>query len=87
MPSTRDITWYKGHALLKIHYNHVQQKDILSIEEVDELIKEYAGFPKDTSCKDISHEKYQEFKEWVKHYAINVVGLDLDEGDGIKFNW
>lgn len=83
--SNGDITFYKGVLLKQIHKEVVSKGAIISIDEMDLFLKDYADLP-NLSCLDMSHDQMQQLKEWSKHFAMSI-GLDIDKNNGINFNF
>jgi len=75
MVSTRLIKFYKGVCLEQIHKKLVSDGNIVSTEEVDELLKHHADVEK--SCVKMSTEELQTLIEWSFVFARQI-NLQLD---------
>ena len=78
------IKFYKGVVLEQIHTKLVADGTVVSIDEVDELLKSHADSV--GSCSDMSKEELKDLVEWSKQFAASI-GLDIDEGNGINFKF
>ena len=94
MKSTkRDITWFKTvRDKIRTHVN--LNGESFTKSEMDSILKGFAtnesekyaeGTNFNVSCSDISHEDFQELKEWVKMYG-ELVGFEVDEYNDLNFN-
>lgn len=83
--SKEDIKFYKGVILIQIHDYLTKEQTFLSLEELDNFLKDYADLF-GISCSDMTHNEMQELKEYSKQFAMSV-GLDLDKDNGINLNF
>jgi len=81
---TRLIKFYKGVVLVQIHSKLVSDGSIVSIDEVDDLLKDFADSV--GSTKDMSKEELNDLIEISKQFALTI-GLDIDKGNGIELNF
>ena len=72
---TRLIKFYKGVILVKVHEKLVADGNYLSIDEVDDLLKEFVDNHK--SCSNMDKWELLELCSWSLAFANNI-GLDLD---------
>ena len=80
MDNKKLIIFYKSYVLTNIHTRLVQLGNILSIDEVDEVLKYYSGFDKNKSCKDMTKEELQELNVHSFLYG-DTIGLNLNYKD------
>jgi len=71
------IIFYKSYVLKKIHERLVELNNILSIDEVDKVLKYHAGFGTETSCKEMNIEDLQELIAWSFQFG-DEYGLKLN---------
>ena len=91
--SKRDITWFKtvrDKICARVNLSGVS----VTKNEMDSILKGFATIESEkygdatnfnVSCSDISHEDFQEFKEWVKLFG-ELVGFEVDEYKDLNFN-
>ena len=77
--SKADIKFYKGVLLEKIHTKAVNDGTIVSIYEMDNVIKDMCGVL-GKSCNDITHEQMQDLKECAKFLA-DQLGVEIKDVD------
>jgi len=81
----KHIKLYKGVILERIHSKLTADQNLMSIEEVDAFLKDYAGI--DKSCKDMTKEELNDLIEYSKQFATTI-GLDIDDNEKeIQLNW
>lgn len=80
MDNKKLIIFYKSYVLKSIHNRLVELNNVMSIDEVDELLKYYSGFKKDKSCKDMTKEELQELNVHSFLYG-DTIGLNLNYKD------
>ena len=82
----KDIKFYKGVMLVKIHDKLTSGGTYVSIEQLDSDLKEYADL-KGISCSDMTKEQFQQLKLWskdfIEHYSI---GIDFDYDERLDFD-
>ena len=72
------IKFYKGYLLVQLHNHLTKEKNILSICELDEMLKEHAGFEKEASCSDMTIDELQELISW---------SFDFGDHNGLFLNY
>ena len=72
------IIFFKGEVLVKLHRHLNNKGNILSIDEVDKMLKVHAGFDKNKSCKDMTINELQELITW---------SFDFGDHNGIHLNY
>jgi hypothetical protein len=80
--TTKDIKFYKGVILIEIHNKLCHDGDFMSIEELDNFLKDYADLTNE-SCSDLNHWQMQQLKEYCKQFACSI-GMGEDALDNDK---
>lgn len=75
--SAKLIKFYKGICLRKIHERLEEQGSLKSIESLDKELKEYAGFNREISTKDMSSDEINELIIWCFAYG-DEIGIHLN---------
>jgi len=75
--SQRLIKFYKSICVKKIHTRLIELRDTKTIEEVDKFLKEYAGFNKNISTKDMSSDDLNELIVWSFAFG-DEIGIHLN---------
>ena len=75
--SKRLIIFYKGICLQKIHEMLAEQGSLKSIESLDKELKEYAGFNREISTKDMTSDEINELIIWCFTYG-DEIGIHLN---------
>ena len=75
--SAKLIKFYKGICLRKIHERLEEQGSIKSIELLDKELKEYAGFNREVSTKDMTSDEINELIIWCFAYG-DEIGIHLN---------
>lgn len=75
--SSKLIKFYKGICLRKIHERLEEQGSIKSIELLDKELKEYAGFNREVSTKDMTSDEINELIIWCFAYG-DEIGIHLN---------
>lgn len=75
--SNRLIKFYKGICLRKIHERLEEQGSLKSIELLDKELKEYAGFNREVSTKDMTSDEINELIIWCFAYG-DEIGIHLN---------
>jgi hypothetical protein len=75
--NTRLIKFYKGIILTKIHTRLIELRSSKTIEEVDKELKEYAGFNREISTKDMTSDEINELIIWCFAYG-DEIGIHLN---------
>ena len=75
--SAKLIKFYKGICLRKIHERLEEQGSLKSIELLDKELKEYAGFNREISTKDMTSDEINELIVWCFAYG-DETGMHLN---------
>lgn len=75
--SAKLIKFYKGICLRKIHEKLEEQGSLKSIESLDKELKEYAGFNREISTKDMTSDEINELIVWCFAYG-DEIGIHLN---------
>jgi hypothetical protein len=75
--SSKLIKFYKGICLRKIHERLEDQGNLKSIELLDKELKEYAGFNREISTKDMTSDEINELIVWCFAYG-DEIGIHLN---------
>ena len=75
--SAKLIKFYKGICLRKIHERLEEQGSLKSIESLDKELKEYAGFNREISTKDMTSDEINELIIWCFAYG-DEIGIHLN---------
>jgi hypothetical protein len=75
--SSKLIKFYKGICLRKIHERLEEQGSLKSIELLDKELKEYAGFNREISTKDMTSDEINELIIWCFAYG-DEIGIHLN---------
>jgi len=75
--SAKLIKFYKGICLRKIHERLEEQGSLKSIELLDKELKEYAGFNREISTKDMTSDEINELIVWCFAYG-DEIGIHLN---------
>jgi hypothetical protein len=75
--SAKLIKFYKGICLRKIHEKLKEQGSLKSIELLDKELKEYAGFNREISTKDMTSDEINELIVWSFAYG-DEIGIHLN---------
>lgn len=75
--SSKLIKFYKGICLRKIHERLEEQGSLKSIESLDKELKEYAGFNREISTKDMTSDEINELIIWCFAYG-DEIGIHLN---------
>jgi hypothetical protein len=75
--SKKLIKYYKGICLRKIHERLEEQGSLKSIELLDKELKEYAGFNREISTKDMTSDEINELIIWCFAYG-DEIGIHLN---------
>ncbi len=85
--STADIKFYKGVILIKIHDKLTADGTLMSIDELDYFLKDYADL-RNESCSDLNKFQMQQLKEYSKQFACTIgMGVDAFDKDEINLNF
>jgi hypothetical protein len=76
MDNKKLIKFYKGYVLESIQ-TKLNETGIYSTDEVDAILKHYAGFDITTSCKDLTTDELQELISWSFQFGDSI-GLELN---------
>jgi hypothetical protein len=75
--SVKLIKFYKGICVKKIHERLIQLRSSKTISEVDKELKEYAGFNREISTKDMTSDEINELIVWSFAYG-DEIGIHLN---------
>lgn len=75
--SAKLIKFYKGICLRKIHERLEELGSLKSIELLDKELKEYAGFNREISTKDMTSDEINELIVWCFAYG-DEIGIHLN---------
>jgi hypothetical protein len=75
--SSKLIKYYKGICLRKIHERLEEQGSLKPIELLDKELKEYAGFNREISTKDMTSDEINELIVWCFTYG-DEIGIHLN---------
>lgn len=75
--SKKLIKYYKGICLRKIHERLIELGSSKTIDEVDKELKEYAGFNREVSTKDMTSDEINELIIWCFAYG-DEIGIHLN---------
>jgi hypothetical protein len=75
--NTRLIKFYKGIILTKIHTRLIELRSSKTIELLDKELKEYAGFNREISTKDMTSDEINELIIWCFAYG-DEIGIHLN---------
>lgn len=73
----RLITFYKAICLHKIHARLIELRCLITIDELDKVLKEYAGFNANISTKDMTSDELNELIIWSFGYG-DEIGIHLN---------
>jgi hypothetical protein len=75
--SAKLIIFYKAICVKKIHERLIQLRSSKTIAEVDKELKEYAGFNREISTKDMTSDEINELIVWCFAYG-DEIGIHLN---------
>jgi hypothetical protein len=75
--SAKLIKFYKGICVKKIHERLIELRSSKTIAEVDKELKEYAGFNREISTKDMTSDEINELIVWSFAYG-DEIGIHLN---------
>lgn len=76
----RQIIFFKSKVLAPIHTKLVEQGSIFSIDQTNQLLKEFADLDKFKSCKDMTRDEMGELIIWSFQYG-DMINLRLNYPD------
>lgn len=76
------IKFYKGYILNELHTHLTSKGTIITIDELDKLLKEFAGFYKQASCSMMTVEELQELIVWSFNFGdLNGIYLNYPDNE------
>jgi hypothetical protein len=75
--SAKLIKFYKGICVKKIHERLIELRSSKTITEVDKELKEYAGFNREISTKDMTSDELNELIVWSFAFG-DQIGIHLN---------
>ena len=76
------IKFYKGYVLPTLHTHLIGKGTIITIDELDCILKEFAGYYKQSSCSLMTVDELQELIVWSFNFGdMNGIFMNYKDND------